>query len=200
MFAVRPPAAIESSSVSALIILSDCGMLPALFGPAVGHLLEYLQHQSANPYCRENTLVTTEAPEGPVIGALVGSRAEVTRRANLHTAALLFKWYGPRVLIRFARLARAGVALRDLDQSDFYLSHIAVLPEHRGRGAGRELLLAGEARARQQGARRCVLDVEEHNDGALSFYARLEYRRTSILTIDLGRGGVFTFQRLARCF
>jgi len=176
-------------------------MLPALFGAEIGRLLEYLQHQSANPYSRENTLVVTgETAEGLVVGALVGSRVEDTRRSNLRTAALLLRWYGPRVFSHFPRLARAGFALRDLEQADYYLSHIAVLPEHRGRGAGRELLLAGEARARQQGARRCVLDVEEHNEGALSFYARLGYRRSSILTIDLGRGGVFTFQRLAKCF
>jgi ribosomal protein S18 acetylase RimI-like enzyme len=196
---VRPPTAAETGIVSELVLLSDCGMLPALFGAGTGRLLEYLQHQPANPYCRENTLVVTgESPQGPVVGALVGSCAETARRTNLRTAALLLKWYGPGVLARFPRLARAGRALQDLDRSDFYISHIAVLPGHRGRGTGTRLLLAGEAHARRQGAGCCVLDVEEHNERAQAFYARLEYRRASVLTIDLGRGGVFIFQRLVK--
>jgi ribosomal protein S18 acetylase RimI-like enzyme len=180
-------------------------MLPALFGLDVGHLLEHLQHRSANPYSFENTLVISEdvgAEPGAaaVIGALVGSRADVTGRTSLHTAALLFKWYGLRVAARLPRLARAGRALKGLEPSDFYVSHIAVLPGHRRQGAGRELLLAGESRARQQRARRCVLDVEMHNEAAQSFYARLGYRTASLLIVDLGRGGVFTFRRLIKGF
>lgn len=199
MLKVRPPVSEESDIVSELILQSDCGMLPALFGDSVKALLRHLQIAPSNPYSSENALVITDETLSPaVVGALVGSLAEATRNSNLHTAALLFSWYGPGIVARFPRLARAGKALDSLKPDDFYLSHIAVLPGHRGRGAGRELLLAGEEHARQLGARRLVLDVEEHNEGARSFYARLEYRPSSVIRIDLGRRGAFSFRRLIK--
>ena len=196
---VRPPLPVESGIVSELILQSDCGMLTALFGPKVRSLVIHLQHKSRNPYSFENTLVIADATrDHDVLGALVGSLAGTMKSSNLHTAALLFRWYGPAVIARFPRLARAGKALDGLEPDDYYLSHIAVLPGHRGHGAGRELLLAGEEYARRQGARRLVLDVEEHNAGARSFYSRLSYARAAVIRIDLGRRGVFSFIRLVK--
>ena len=197
MMAIRPPEPSESDVVSELILQSDCGLLTELFGAEVRLLLSHLQSKPSNPYSSANTVVIADDASPPsVVGALVGSRADAAHRSNLHTAALLFGWYGPGVVARFVRLARAGRALEGLEPSDFYLSHIAVLPAHRGRGAGGELLRAGEERARQQGARRLVLDVEENNDRARSFYARMEYRPLSVIRIDLGRRGAFSFLRL----
>ena len=179
-------------------------MLPALFGDNVKALISHLQTIPSNPYSAENTLVIIDEARSPpvvgalVVGALVGSLARVIRRTNTRTAAHLFRWYGPGLVARFPALARAGKALDALESEDYYLSHIAVLPEHRGRGMGKELLLAGEEHARQQGAQRLVLDVEEHNEGARSFYERLAYRRASIISIDLGRRGAFSFLRMVK--
>ncbi|MGO9310529.1 MAG: GNAT family N-acetyltransferase [Spirochaetia bacterium] len=199
MRTIRPPDPSESGIVSELILQSDCGLLTDLFGPGVRQLLSHLQSKPSNPYSSVNTLVIADDSSPPsVVGALVGSRADTARRSNLHTAALLIGWYGPGVVSRFFRLARAGRSLEGLEPDDFYLSHIAVLPALRGRGAGGELLRAGEARARQQGVRRLVLDVEENNDGARSFYARMGYRPLSVIRIDPGRRRTFSFLRLSK--
>lgn len=197
MSTVRPPAPTESGIVAELVLQSDCGMLPAMFGDNVKALICHLQTTRSNPYCAANTLVMIDEARSPaVVGALLGSLARVIRRASIRTAALLCRWYGPEIVARFPTLARAGKALDALKPEDFYLSHIAVLPEHRGRGLGRELLIAGEERARLWGARRLVLDVEEHNEGARSFYTRLDYRPASVISIDLAGRGVFTFLRM----
>jgi ribosomal protein S18 acetylase RimI-like enzyme len=198
MFSVRDLARSESGVVTELVLQSDCGLLPALFGPRVRALLCDLQTAQSNPYGADNILVVVDQsrPES-VLGALVGSVTSATRQTNLHAAALLFKWYGPGFLTRLSRLIRAGKTLDNLEPDDFYLSHIAVLPAHRGRGAGKTLLLAGEERARKLGARRMVLDVEEHNERARSFYERLGYRADSIIRINLGGRGAFTFLRMA---
>jgi ribosomal protein S18 acetylase RimI-like enzyme len=197
MFSVRPPLPRESSIVAELVLQSDCGMLPALFGPDVGALVARLQSAAANPYSSGNTLVIANDASS-IVGALVGSRMDSSRGTNLHTAVLLLGWYGPAVLARLPRLGRAGRAIEALAFDDFYLSHIAVLPAERGRGAGRELLHAGEAHARQLGACRVVLDVEEHNEGARAFYGRMGYSRLSDFRIDLGTNGSFAFERLGR--
>jgi ribosomal protein S18 acetylase RimI-like enzyme len=199
MYMVRLPVSSESEVVSELILQSDCGMLPALFGPSVTSLLHHLQHRSDNPYSFTHTLVIAEeAGSRSVVGAMIGSLAAATRRANLRTAGHLFTWYGPALITRFPGLIRAGKALDDLQPHDFYLSHIAVLPEHRGRGAGSRLLGAAEERSKILGARRIVLDVEKHNARAHALYARLGYRQLSLVRIDLRRMGVFTFFRLGK--
>ena len=204
MVAVRSPRPPEAPAVSALVLLSDCGMLPALFGPRTESLLGWLVLRRGNPYGADHTLVAAETsaggPQGAVIGAAVGAPARTTREGSLRTAAQLAWWYGPAVIARFPRLARAGSAVVSLDARDFYLSHIAVLPAHQGRGVGALLLRAAEDRARHGGCRRLVLDVEEHNAGARAFYARMGYREDSPVRVDLGRHGVFSFLRLSHGF
>jgi ribosomal protein S18 acetylase RimI-like enzyme len=211
MLLIRSPDPAEAALISELVLQSDCGMLPALFGPDVNVLLAWLLKRPGNPYCSANTLVIAEEAAGPagsvrpvgpaagqVIGAMVGSPMAAARGSNLRTAGQLARWYGPAVIARLPRLARAGGAVESLARDDFYLSHIAVLPAHRGRGAGAQLLRAAEGRASGLGARRLVLDVEEHNDGARAFYTRMGYGQESVVRIDLGRYGLFSFLRLAR--
>jgi len=217
MFAVRAPQPAEANVISDLVLQSDCGMLPALFGSRVTALVAWLLLRPGNPYSSSNTLVVTDGPAGRdlqgrvlpdgvspggappiVIGAAVGSPVSTTRSASLGTAAQLAQWYGPAVIARLPRLARAGGAMDRLSRDDFYLSHIAVLPRHRGRGAGAALLRRVEDQARRLGTRRLLLDVEEHNDGARAFYARMGYRQESVVRIDLRWHGAFSFLRLVR--
>jgi ribosomal protein S18 acetylase RimI-like enzyme len=196
MNTIRPPAQGESDLISELILQSDCGMLPAMFGPAVGTLLSWLIQRPANAYSAANILVIADA--SGAIGAMVGSLRAAMHNENLPTAGLLLAWYGPRVIARYPRLARAGRVLRSLGNDDFYLSHIAVLPSRRGHGEGGRLLRGAEERARALGARRIVLDVARDNDGARPFYARMGYEEDSLVRIELGRHGAFSFQRLTR--
>jgi ribosomal protein S18 acetylase RimI-like enzyme len=199
LYTVRPPLSGESVDVAELILQSDCGMLSALFGPSVKSLLMYLHERPGNPYSSASSLVVADV-EGSrsIIGAMVGSLARATRGANLRTAGQLFRWYGPAVIARLPGLVRAGRSLDGLEPDDFYLSHIAVVPERRGRGAGAYLLRAAEEHARNLGAGRVVLDVEERNARARAFYARLDYREVSPVRIDLRRMGVFSFLRLSK--
>lgn len=203
MFVVRPALPLDANPVSELVLLSDCGLLAALFGPRAAVLIRWLLPRQGNPYSHSNALVITErsggeAASAPVLGAMVGALVSTTHAASLRTAAQLARWYGPAVISRLPRLARAGSAVDRLAPDDFYLSHIAVFPAHQGRGAGAALLRASEDHARSLGARRLVLDVEEDNHGAHAFYARMGYAQDSGIRIHLGRHGTFSFHRLAR--
>lgn len=195
---VRSPRPLERSLVLQLVLLSDCGTLPALFGPRVRDLLEYLQGLPANPYSAVHTLVAAVEADGPAVAAAVGSLVRDIRGSGMKTALQLARWYGPSVLGLLPRLARAGRSLQQLARSDFYLSHIAVLPERQGAGIGARLLRAMEDRARRLGSARLVLDVDEHNGGARAFYDRRGYREDSAIRIDLGRLGIFGLLRLSR--
>ncbi|SDY70656.1 GNAT family N-acetyltransferase [Thermoactinomyces sp. DSM 45892] len=60
---------------------------------------------------------------------------------------------------------------------------VAVLPEGRGTGAGRELMLALEEYARHQGAKKIVLSAQTH---ALPFYEKLGYIAEGDVYLDAG--------------
>jgi ribosomal protein S18 acetylase RimI-like enzyme len=65
--------------------------------------------------------------------------------------------------------------LEDLAAGTWYLNAIASLPEHRGRGYGRDLMAVAEAMAHDAGTRGVSLIVEDANRGARRLYERLDY-------------------------
>lgn len=81
-----------------------------------------------------------------------------------------------RVLLAFAEGGPVGVAVCFVGLSTFRarpllnIHDLAVLPEWRGRGVGRELLRAAEQRAREEGCCRLTLEVLESNLRARRLY------------------------------
>lgn len=61
---------------------------------------------------------------------------------------------------------------------DCLVEDLFVRAEARGLGLGRALMEAAEARARERGARRMELDVNERNEKALALYASLGFSAT----------------------
>jgi ribosomal protein S18 acetylase RimI-like enzyme len=55
------------------------------------------------------------------------------------------------------------------------LSQVAVLPEYRGQGYGKQIVLACVESLKRLGARRIRLFVRDHNEYALEFYRRLGF-------------------------
>lgn len=81
----------------------------------------------------------------------------------------LLAWHGEQAL---------GAAVCQWGYSTFAarpslnLHDLAVLPEHRGRGIGTQLLRAVEQRARERGCCKLTLEVHESNQGARRLYER----------------------------
>ncbi|WP_248928813.1 GNAT family N-acetyltransferase [Paenibacillus hamazuiensis] len=74
--------------------------------------------------------------------------------------------------------------MRPYDASAMKLQRIAVLPEHRGTGAGRAIVLAMEEQARKLGFSHTVLDAQVQ---AEPFYRKLGYETVSSETfLDAG--------------
>jgi ribosomal protein S18 acetylase RimI-like enzyme len=61
-----------------------------------------------------------------------------------------------------------------------FVSDLVVLASHRGRGIGRALLRAAEARARAAGADRVLLSVKAGNAGARALYAAEGYAEVDL--------------------
>jgi GNAT superfamily N-acetyltransferase len=69
---------------------------------------------------------------------------------------------------------------------------LAVLPEHRGRGIGRELLTAVEAKARELGCCKLTLETQENNHRARQIYAKFGFAQA---TYQTAAGGSLFFSK-----
>jgi ribosomal protein S18 acetylase RimI-like enzyme len=90
------------------------------------------------------------------------------------------------VLLAFADEVAIGIAVCFVGFSTFRarpllnVHDLAVLPQYRGKGAGRALLLAAEDHARRQGCCRLTLEVLESNSGARALYRRFGFDDSTI--------------------
>lgn len=130
-------------------------------------------------------LRAAQAPDVPVLYQLIGELADYERLRHRvvgtpedlsrhlfgeprYAAAMLASWDGEV----------AGYSLYFHNYSTFqcrpgmYLEDLFVRPSHRGRGIGRELLLALERRARELGCGRLEWSVLDWNQSAIDFYRR----------------------------
>lgn len=85
------------------------------------------------------------------------------------------------VLLAFSAGRPVGVAVCFFGLSTFLarpllnVHDLAVVPEHRGKGVGRALLVAVEARALEHGCCRLTLEVQEDNHPARALYERFGF-------------------------
>ena len=63
-----------------------------------------------------------------------------------------------------------------------WINYLAVSPECRGRGLGREMMDAAEARLRALGCPKINLQVRSGNVEAMGFYEKIGYRRDDVVS------------------
>ena len=68
-----------------------------------------------------------------------------------------------------------GSAVATFDGWRAYIYHVAVAPEDRAKGLGRELMEAAEGYLREAGARRIFIEVHQENTGGLALAASVGY-------------------------
>jgi len=80
----------------------------------------------------------------------------------------------------------------------YYIAHLSILPEVRGRGLGTRLLMNAFDSAREQGYRQCQLDVASDNR-SVSFYRRMGMELISeTRVIQFEANGVPTHYRMGK--
>ena len=107
------------------------------------------------------------------------SQAEVARQ--LRASHVLVARQGAGI-IGTVRLVRALAGLFDSSAftpvaQPWYVLGLAVAPEFRGAGVGRQLIVAARETARSRGAQALWLDAYEHPAGAGSFYFKCGFRQ-----------------------
>jgi len=82
-----------------------------------------------------------------------------------------------------------------VNREEHYISNVAVYPEYRGMGIGTDLIAKVEMKARKNGAKKVVLDVEVENLKAIKLYKKLGYAIVKESSIRVP-GELFYFYRM----
>ena len=88
-------------------------------------------------------------------------------------------WQIPRMIAAFNDFSKVFLPISD---EEYYIEHLAVLPERRGQGIGRQLMEFAESNARASGLKRLALDVETENEVARRFYDESGFHQAKMIT------------------
>ena len=124
--------------------------------------------------------------EGDVVGSLSGFDGK-SWRASAHASWMYGPvWFAitplrqlPRMVAAFVDFDRAMLPILD---EEYYIEHLAVLPERRGQGIGTQLIEFAESQARTKWLKRVALDVEIENEAARGLSERLGFETIKVVT------------------
>ncbi len=173
-------AAATADAAQAVPLIYSSG--PAAFDYVFSHdrpgqalrFLHFAFADGAGEFGYRNHRVAVE--DESVIGAGAGWDGRSTLRFTLAAAAQILRFYGPwRAWGVILRGLRTETVIRPPRADEFYLAHLGVRDELRGRGLGtrltRELLAGADPRRHRLAA----LDVAVTNPRAEALYARLGF-------------------------
>ena len=193
---LRPSTPADAADIARLILLSAEHFLPAVFGPRI-------EAGIARLAAREGTLfswthVVIAAAEGRTAGMLLGYSGRDKAHEDPATGIGLLRAFGGVIILRLGKLLIVQRMIGTIAAGEWYVSNVAVLPEMRGRGTGRALMLDAEQRARNSGAVSIVLDVETDHLPAIRLYQGLGYETVSTTPALLLDGRSVVFHRMGK--
>lgn len=187
---------------SALIYLSMGKMADYLFGlvkakPAQ-ELLKHLFREKSNRFSYQFTEVATLS--GKVTGLVITYPGRLMKSLELPTAVHLFQACGVSGFIQFMKRASPLFGVKEVENDEYFISNIAVLPAYQGQGLGKCLLSHAEKNASAQGFKKISLTVDVENEHALSLYTQtgfnvIETVEVKSLQKHIGYGG---FHRMTK--
>ncbi|MFT4304353.1 MAG: GNAT family N-acetyltransferase [Candidatus Woesearchaeota archaeon] len=115
--------------------------------------------------------------DGNVAGVIISYASEREKEMDKGMSAVLRKYFGFFGLFFFIQKAQKAVKYFPKPTNSFYILAIAVFPQHRGKGLALELMKQVENRARKQGYKYLVLEVEGYNHSAIRSYQKYGFRK-----------------------
>lgn len=113
---------------------------------------------------------------GEVAGLVMTFPARKMRSLELPTAYRLTRAAGISGLMRMIVRSQPLAGVKEAEDDEYFIPHLAVLPQFEGQGLGRSLLAHAESKAKTAGFRKIALTVEVDNQRAISLYARAGFR------------------------
>jgi ribosomal protein S18 acetylase RimI-like enzyme len=185
IFTLRPASLADGPTAAELLCATTGQVADVLFGiPDHARALKAMQSFFEHPRNRfSHTLTQAADLDGQMAGLLLAYPSDQDIALTLPLGGLLLKEYG---LAGALGVVGRGISLaggKEHDRGEYYIAHVATLPQFRGRGAATSLLQHAETRARELGLRKCSLIVDLGNETARLLYARLGYK--VVETVDM---------------
>ncbi len=171
---------------SALIYLTMGKMANYLFGsgePKVAHrLLNRLFQAGTNRFSYQYTQVVTLSEK--VVGLVITYSGRRMKSLELPMALRLVQSNGLLGFFRFVRRASPLFGIKEVENDEYFISNLAVLPEHQGHGLGKFLLQQVEDKAMELGFHKLALTVDVENTRASSLYQQTGFRLIQTIEIE----------------
>jgi ribosomal protein S18 acetylase RimI-like enzyme len=185
----------DAPGIARLLLLSAEQLLPALFGPGISTALEDMAAGGGTLFSHRHAWIAEE--EGSTRGMLLGYTGAAKRAQDPLTGLVLVRHLKIDMVRRLGPLLRMQSTIGRIGADEYYISNVAVFPDHRGRGIGAMLIARAGAEARSAGSRAVVLDVEIDNPDAQRLYERLGFRVVSETPAVVLNGHEFALRRMA---
>ncbi len=178
---VRPARPEDSRAAAPLVFETGPALMRWVFGLEQGDagaiaFLDRAFRATRGPFSHRHAAVLEAS--GAVVGLALGYPCRDKARVERGLAPLLVRayapWQWPRVVARGLRAARL---MRGVPREGYYLAHLAISVESRGRGLGWTLLDHTLGAAAAAGHPLCMLHVGVHNEGARGLYERAGFRK-----------------------
>lgn len=155
------PATVKDAPLIAWVVLTALDLDVSDPGPTASSCAD-----EKSLYSWRNTLVA-EDDSGRPIGAIISYPGDDYMRMREYTWPSLWTDIDPEAIRNTPREALPG---------EFYLDSMAILPEARGNGLGKQLMLAAMERGRRLGYDRFALIVDVDKPHLRDYYASLGFR------------------------
>lgn len=193
---IRRSVPADASDIARLILLSAEHFMPAVFGQGISHALEDMAAGRGTLFSHEHAWIAEEG--GRTLGMILGYAGAVKAVQDLRTGLALLRLLGTDMIRRLGTLVRMQSTIGRIGRDEYYISNVAVFPEHRRKGVGARLIELAAAQAAASGARAVVLDVETDNPGARRLYERLGFRPSRETPRVVLGSRSFAFVRMSR--
>lgn len=139
------------------------------------------RHRFSYEYCWMAEL------NGRVAGLLLGFPGREISHLDAALAGPTLGLYGLRGLARLLWRSWPLVGHREAELDEFYIAHLATLPDFRCRGVGGALLAHAERLCREAGLEKCSLMVDLENENARRLYEARGYRAVETVSTEFIR-------------
>lgn len=183
---IRPARPEDAPVVAQLMYYASVNYMLAFFGNTKDAIKVFRRMFSLPRHTTSYTYAFVAEVEGNVVGSFSGFDGK-SWRASAHASWV----YGPLwfAIIPLRQVIRMVAAFRDFNRAmlpildeEYYIEHLAILPDRRGQGIGTQLIEFAENQARTKWLKRVVLDVEIENEEARRLYERLGLQTIKVVT------------------
>jgi ribosomal protein S18 acetylase RimI-like enzyme len=162
-------------------------------------VLEGLFQARRNYFSHEYAVVATCS--GEVRGLLIGYGVPFMNSLELPTAFCMLRAFGALRYAGFLVRALPLTGVKEAEEDEYFIAHVAVLPAFQGNGLGTRMLIHAEEAAREAGFRKLSMTVDVENQRALALYMRTGFKLIQTIEVPalrrrLGFEGIHRLRKI----